>query len=79
LLPERHHAANAWHLTFALQGLRLCVLEHDAAIAAELLQPAPDYAEPETRLSLSSLLLAACCYLFASVPYPARQRKGDPP
>lgn len=77
LLPERHHAANAWHLTFALQGLRLSVLERDAAIAAELLQPAPGYAEPQTELTLSRFLLGAFCFLFGSVPYTVRRHKSD--
>lgn len=72
-LPDWFHTANAWHLTVALHGIRLHVLDDDADAAAELLRGAPDYAPPPTRMSLRNAIIALLCWSIASVPYPVRR------
>ena len=78
-LPDWFHTANAWHLTVALHGIRLHVLDDDAGAAAELLKGVPDYAPPPTRISIGNGLIALLCWSIASVPYPVRRRQdgGD--
>lgn len=78
VIPDWLHASNAWHYTFAIQGIRLCVLEDDEALALELLQPSPTYEEPQRAASCQSGLMALLSYVFAGLPYPVRRRtKSD--
>lgn len=74
ILPDWFQTSNAWHYTFALQGIRLCVLDCDASIAAELLKAVPGYEEPETKPSITNGLIAFLCFYFAGIPYPVRRR-----
>jgi hypothetical protein len=77
VLPDWFHATNAWHYTFALQGIRLCVLEDDEVISTELLTPSPTYEEPKKRASFKTALIACLCFFIANVPYPVRQRSSS--
>lgn len=72
LLPDWYHAANAWHMTFALQGIRLCVMDSDAEAAMELLRLSKGQDAIATRLTVQGGLIALLCFLVAGIPYPAR-------
>ena len=72
-LPDWFLSANAWHHTFAIQGIRLCVLDDDESVATELLKGSPDYEAPETRASIKRGLIALLCLYFGGIPYPVRR------
>ena len=76
VLPDWFHSANAWHLTVALQGIRLQVLDDDASDAAELLKGVADYQPPPTEFSAGRGIIALLCWYVAAVPYPVRRRRG---
>lgn len=72
VLPDWYHMTNAWHLTFALQGIRLCVMDCDEQAAIELLRLPKGHHVGETRSSLAGGLIAVLCFFAAGVPYPVR-------
>lgn len=74
LIPDWYHATNSWHLTNALQGVRLCTIEIEAADARELLDATLSTKPAERRLPVSEVILAAVTYLFAGIPHPVRRR-----
>jgi triphosphoribosyl-dephospho-CoA synthetase len=74
VIPDWYHATNAWHLTNALQGVRLCTFEIEAADARELLDAPLSRKPAEGRLPVSEAILAAVIYLLAGIPHPVRRR-----
>ena len=75
-MPDWFHTANAWHLTVALHGIRLHVLDDHEHDAVELLKGVPDYRTPPTKISVGNGVIALLCWTIAALPYPVR-RRGD--
>ena len=73
VLPDWFLTTNAWHYTFAIQGIRLCVLDDDEPLAAELLKASPNYEESESKASVKNGLIAFLCFYFCGIPYPVRR------
>jgi hypothetical protein len=75
VLPDWHHVTNAWHLSVALQGIRLCTLDIHAEEASALLGK---FSEPtidrESRRN-GDMLLAFLAMLIAGIPHPVRRRQ----
>jgi len=63
VLPDWYHTTNAWHLTFALQGIRLCVMDCDEEAAVELLRLPTAHHVGETRPTLAGGLFAVLARL----------------
>lgn len=74
LIPDFYHAANAWHLVTALQGVRLCTFEDAAHDARRLLSTGDQAAAPKGRIAIRDIVLAAVIYFFAGIPHPIRRR-----
>ncbi len=75
IIPDWFVANNAWHYTFAIQGIRLCVLDEDEPIALELLRASQGFKLPETEISIKNGLIAFLCFYFCGVPYTVRRSK----
>ena len=73
-LPDWHLATNAWHLTTALQGVRLCAVASEAAAVCELLSAVRNEEASQGQLPISEVVLAAAVYLFCGIPHPVRRR-----
>ena len=73
VIPDWYHASNAWHLTTALQGVRVIIIADEAGDAHELLGDiTPD--RPSRRWPpLSELLFAAAVFLLTGIPHPIRR------
>lgn len=76
-IPDWHHLSAAWHYTVALQGVRLCTTEADAAGVRMLLDDIEPGGLQEPSFSIGSLFVAAGAYLIAGLPYPIRRIRGS--
>lgn len=74
LIPDLFHAANAWHLVTALQGVRLCTLDHEAADARALLAVESETTAAGRWPAIGDIALAAGIYLFTGIPHPIQRR-----
>jgi hypothetical protein len=75
VLPDWHHVTNAWHLTVALQGIRLCTLDIHAEEARALLGNISEPKVDNESRRIGDMLLAAVAMLIAGIPHPIRRRR----
>lgn len=74
-LPDWNYVSNAWHHLFALQGIRLCVLDSEQARASELLAAAERRPFGAERPRTGDLVIASAAYLLVGIPHPIRKRR----
>lgn len=77
VIPDAYTASNAWHLTCALQGVRLCTIEADAAPAREILADGVQLTSRSGTLMLRDILVAALAFLIATIPHPIRRNSAQ--
>ncbi len=83
VVPEWHHATQAWHHTVALQGVRVCVIEEEYTDAVTLLesQTQPDetvatsHPVPESRQRRSFKLIAIFLWWWSGIATPFWRRR----
>ena len=82
-----HHASVAWFVLFALDGVRISVLDRDVGRARELLADvaleAPSQEEPEgerrhSAPTLSQIAVAAAAFILTGLPLPLWIRRRCP-
>jgi hypothetical protein len=71
--PEWYHTVNAWHYTFALGGVRLCVLDSDEIKAKQLLQISPNAQTLKSQFSIRNAFIAIVFFFLIGMPYPVRR------
>lgn len=87
VVPDRHLASTAWHLTHALGGVRLWVLDSELGAARELLRndaasiPRQEGSSGEGQLvnreiSILELITAICVLFLFGVPFPIWKRRN---
>jgi hypothetical protein len=85
-LDGYHHASMAWHCLYALDGIRVSVLDIDFDRAGRLLDQAPSSSAADAgrvgrdagRASLSDIGLAVVALLLVGVPFPVWLRRPRP-
>lgn len=83
VVPEWHHATQAWHHTVALQGIRVCVIDRDHAEAMALLaiNTQPDSTSTDRRPTPDSKqerlfkLVAIFLWWWSGIPTPFWRRR----
>ena len=71
-----HHASVAWFVLFALDGVRISVLDKDVARARELLghveskPPSQQESDAGRRPTLSEVAIAAAAFVLTGLPLP---------